>query len=216
LYKPPLLMWVSGLSARILGVSRLALRLPVALLASLSVCLVFLWPAETALLAGRRVRRGAAGFQSLVARPGRDGDDRRVAGDFYTAAMFSLFSDPRLESKWALWGFAAVGGRRHPDQECGWGAATRRAGALLSGRTAPPAAEFFPRVPGGGAGSGVGGALVRVSTVRPRTVVLGGTHRSRDPGIRRRRAPSDLAGKPGALLLDAPGAGRPRCWRRWL
>jgi 4-amino-4-deoxy-L-arabinose transferase-like glycosyltransferase len=46
LYKPPLLMWVSGLSARILGVSRLALRLPVALLASLSVCLVFLWPAE--------------------------------------------------------------------------------------------------------------------------------------------------------------------------
>src|SRR6266700_343892 len=46
LYKPPLLIWVSGLSARVLGVSRLALRLPIALLCSLAVGLVFLWAAE--------------------------------------------------------------------------------------------------------------------------------------------------------------------------
>ena len=46
LYKPPLLMWASAVSARILGVSRLALRLPVALLSSLAVGLIFLWAAE--------------------------------------------------------------------------------------------------------------------------------------------------------------------------
>src|SRR5580704_1128078 len=46
LYKPPLLYWVAGFSARILGVSRLALRLPVALIASLGLGLVFLWVAE--------------------------------------------------------------------------------------------------------------------------------------------------------------------------
>jgi hypothetical protein len=106
LYKPPLLMWVSGFSARILGVSRLALRLPVALLASLSVCLVFLWPAElrswqagacaAALLASSHLWHVLAGMSMT------DG----LLVTFYTAAMFCLFSDPWLESKWALWGFA--------------------------------------------------------------------------------------------------------------
>lgn len=43
LYKPPLLMWLAGFSARVLGVSTFALRLPVVLLSCLTVCLVFLW-----------------------------------------------------------------------------------------------------------------------------------------------------------------------------
>ena len=106
LYKPPLLMWVSGLSARILGVSRLALRLPVALLASLSVCLVFLWAAEL-----RCWQTGACAAALLVSNhlwhvlAGMCLTDGLLVA-FYTAAMFCLFSDPWLESKSALWGFA--------------------------------------------------------------------------------------------------------------
>ena len=106
LYKPPLLMWVCGLSARLLGVSRLALRLPVALLASLSVCLVFLWVAEL-----RCWQAGACAAALLVSNhlwhvlAGMSMTDGLLAA-FYTAAMFCLFSDPWLESKSALWGFA--------------------------------------------------------------------------------------------------------------
>jgi hypothetical protein len=106
LYKPPLLMWVSGLSARILGVSRLALRLPVALLASLSVGLVFLWAAEL-----RCWQAGACAALLLVSNhlwhvlAGMAMTDGLLVA-FYTAAMFSLFCDPWLESKFALWGFA--------------------------------------------------------------------------------------------------------------
>jgi hypothetical protein len=106
LYKPPLLMWVSGLSVRILGVSRLALRLPVALLASLSAGLVFLWAAEL-----RSWQAGACAAALLVSNhlwhvlAGMSMTDGLLAA-FYTAALFSLFSDPWLESKSALWGFA--------------------------------------------------------------------------------------------------------------
>ena len=106
LYKPPLLMWVSGLSVRILGVSRLALRLPVALLASLSAGLVFLWAAEL-----RSWQAGACAAVLLVSNhlwhvlAGMSMTDGLLAA-FYTAAMFCLFSDPWLESKSALWGFA--------------------------------------------------------------------------------------------------------------
>jgi len=106
LYKPPLLMWLAGLSARILGVSRLALRLPVALLASLSVGLVFLWAAEL-----RCWQAGACAAALLISNhlwhvlAGMSMTDGLLAA-FYTAAMFCLFSDPWLESKPALWGFA--------------------------------------------------------------------------------------------------------------
>jgi hypothetical protein len=107
LYKPPLLMWVSGLSVRILGVSRLALRLPVALLASLSAGLVFLWAAEL-----RSWQAGACAAALLVSNhlwhvlAGMSMTDGLLVA-FYTAAMFCLFSDPWLESRSALWGFAA-------------------------------------------------------------------------------------------------------------
>jgi hypothetical protein len=107
LYKPPLLMWVSGLSAYILGVSRLALRLPVALLASLAVGLVFLWVAEL-----RSWWAGACAAALVVSNhlwhvlAGMSMTDGLLAA-FYMAAMFCLFWDPWLESKSALWGFAA-------------------------------------------------------------------------------------------------------------
>ncbi|HEV3201324.1 MAG TPA: glycosyltransferase family 39 protein [Bryobacteraceae bacterium] len=108
LYKPPLLMWAAGLSARILGVSRLALRLPVALVASLGLGLVFLWVAElrswqagacAALLVASNHLWHVLGGMCMT-------DGLLVA--FYIAAMYCLFSDPWLESNSALWGFAAA------------------------------------------------------------------------------------------------------------
>jgi hypothetical protein len=107
LYKPPLLMWVSGISARLLGVTRLGLRLPVALFASFAVGLIFLWAAEV-----RGWQAGAAAALLLVSNrlwhvlAGMCMTDALLAA-FFTAAMYCLFSDPWLESGIMLWGFAA-------------------------------------------------------------------------------------------------------------
>ena len=43
LVKPPLLIWLSGLSMKVLGISRFALRLPILLSATLATVLLFLW-----------------------------------------------------------------------------------------------------------------------------------------------------------------------------
>jgi 4-amino-4-deoxy-L-arabinose transferase-like glycosyltransferase len=43
LVKPPLLIWLSGFSMRVLGISRFALRLPILLAATLGTLLLFLW-----------------------------------------------------------------------------------------------------------------------------------------------------------------------------
>jgi 4-amino-4-deoxy-L-arabinose transferase-like glycosyltransferase len=43
LVKPPLLIWLSGLSMRILGISRFALRLPILLAATLATLLLWVW-----------------------------------------------------------------------------------------------------------------------------------------------------------------------------
>ena len=108
LYKPPLLAATAGLSARILGVSRLALRLPAALLASLAVGLVFWWVAEVncwqagacaaALLASNHL------WHTLASMCLTDG----LLAAFYVAALYCLLADPWLESRWALWGYAGA------------------------------------------------------------------------------------------------------------
>lgn len=106
LYKPPLLMWVAGLSARLLGVSRWTLRLPVDLLCALAVGLVFLWAAEL-----RSWQAGVLAAALVVSNHlwhvlgGMCMTDGLLVA-FETAAMYFLFSDPWLESKVALWGFA--------------------------------------------------------------------------------------------------------------
>ncbi len=108
LYKPPLLYWVAGFSARILGVSRLALRLPVAVIASLGLGLVFLWVAEL-----RSWQAGACAAVLLASNHlwhvlgGMCMTDGILVA-LTIAAMYCLFSDPWLESKFALWGFAAA------------------------------------------------------------------------------------------------------------
>jgi hypothetical protein len=43
LMKPPLLIWLSGLSMRVLGISRFAFRLPVLIVGALAALLLFLW-----------------------------------------------------------------------------------------------------------------------------------------------------------------------------
>src|SRR5215467_15305893 len=43
LVKPPLLIWLSGLSMRAFGISRFALRLPVLMAGALATLLLFLW-----------------------------------------------------------------------------------------------------------------------------------------------------------------------------
>jgi len=98
LYKPPLLLWLAGLSARLLGVTRLGLRLPVALLASLAVGLVFLWAAEL------RSWQAGASAALLVASNhlwhvlgGMCMTDGLLVA-FYTAAMYCLYADPWLET----------------------------------------------------------------------------------------------------------------------
>ncbi|HEY1339260.1 MAG TPA: glycosyltransferase family 39 protein [Bryobacteraceae bacterium] len=106
LYKPPMLIWAAGLSARILGVSRIALRLPIALLCSLSAGLVFLWAAEL-----RSPLAGICAAGLLVSNHlwhvlgGLSMTDGLLVA-FFTAAMYILFADPWLESRAALWGFA--------------------------------------------------------------------------------------------------------------
>ena len=108
LYKPPLLMWLAAASARLAGISRLPLRFPVALACSLALGLIFLWAAElrgwqagvcaAALLASSHL------WHVLGSLAMADG----LLAALFIAAMYALFSDPWLESKCALWGFAAA------------------------------------------------------------------------------------------------------------
>lgn len=108
LYKPPLLIWASALSARLLGISRISLRLPGALACALAVGLIFLWAAE--------VRSWPAGLCAalLVVSDhlwhvlGSLAMTDALLVAFSTAAMYALFADPWLESRAALWGFAAA------------------------------------------------------------------------------------------------------------
>jgi hypothetical protein len=106
LYKPPLAIWLAGISAKLLGVSRIALRLPMILIAALGLGLLFLFAAEmrawqagafaVALLLSNRLWMVPA---SMVLTDG-------LLAAFEIAAMYCLFADPWLESPAAFWGFA--------------------------------------------------------------------------------------------------------------
>ena len=106
-YKPPLFMWISAASAKMLGISRFTLRLPLALLCGLAVGLVY--------LIGARIRSwqaGAAAGVLLISNHLWNVTGAMVLTDallaaFDLAAMYCLFSDPLLQSEIAFWGFAA-------------------------------------------------------------------------------------------------------------
>jgi hypothetical protein len=110
LYKPPLLVWMSGLAARVAGVSRLALRFPIALWCALAAGLVFWWVAEV-----RSVEAGAAAVLLLASNHlwhvlGSMCLTDGLLAAFFTAAMYCLFADPWLESRAAFWGYAGAVG----------------------------------------------------------------------------------------------------------
>ena len=107
LYKPPMLIWGAALSTKMLGVSRIALRLPGAILSALALGLLFLWAAELAgwqagVIAAALVLSNHLWF-TLSTLCMTDA----FLGAFYIAALYALFWDPWLESRGALWGFSA-------------------------------------------------------------------------------------------------------------
>jgi Dolichyl-phosphate-mannose-protein mannosyltransferase len=108
LYKPPLLVWAAAVSSRLLGVSRLSLRLPIAIFSALALGLIFLWAGE---MAGWQAG-AAAGvllfsnhlWNTMAVLCMTDG----LLLAFYIAAFYALFCDPWLESRAALLGFSAA------------------------------------------------------------------------------------------------------------
>ncbi|MCX6632113.1 MAG: glycosyltransferase family 39 protein [Candidatus Solibacter sp.] len=108
LYKPPLLVWTAAVSSRLLGVSRLSLRLPIAIFSALSLGLLFLWGGE---LAGWQAGAVAGAlllsnhmWHTLAGLCMTDG----LLLAFYIAAFYALFWDPWLESRAALFGFSGA------------------------------------------------------------------------------------------------------------
>jgi 4-amino-4-deoxy-L-arabinose transferase-like glycosyltransferase len=108
LYKPPLLVWAAAASGKLLGVSRLSLRLPIAIFSALALGLLFLWAGE---LAGWQAGAVAGAlllsnhlWHTLAALCMTDG----LLLACYIAAFYALFCDPWLESRAALLGFSGA------------------------------------------------------------------------------------------------------------
>ena len=96
LFKPPLLLWLSGASLKTLGISRFALRLPVLLAGVLATVLLFLWAARAHSLAAAC----AAGLL-LASNPLWHTFSRVCYTDMLlvaamAAALFTVARDPRL------------------------------------------------------------------------------------------------------------------------
>jgi len=107
LYKPPLLYWLAGFSARIGGVSPLALRFPVVLLCSLAAALVFwiaaIWRGWVAGIAAVLLLSGDHLWHVLSTLSMTDG----VLVSLYIGSAACLVWDPRLESRRVFWCYAA-------------------------------------------------------------------------------------------------------------
>jgi 4-amino-4-deoxy-L-arabinose transferase-like glycosyltransferase len=108
LLKPPLLVWTAAASSRILGVSRLGLRLPVVIFSALALGLIFLWAGE---LAGWQAGAVAAAllfsnrlWTTLSTLTMTDG----LLLAFCIAALYALFYDPWLESRAVLLAFSGA------------------------------------------------------------------------------------------------------------
>ena len=99
LVKPPLLIWLSGMSVKLFGISTFALRLPVLLAAIIATTLVFLW-AESAYSRGAAL----AAALLLVANPLWHTFSRICYTDMLLvaamiAAFFCLRGDPGLSRR---------------------------------------------------------------------------------------------------------------------
>src|SRR5579864_3406671 len=106
LFKPPLQFWLSAISMKLLGISLLALRLPILLTGALGVLLLYDW--------GRRSASVWAGFGVallLLSDPMWHIFSRIYYTDllvtvFIAAALYLVARDPRLEKRSSVVGFA--------------------------------------------------------------------------------------------------------------
>jgi hypothetical protein len=108
LYKPPMLIWAAAASAKLLGVGRVQLRLPVALMGALAVGLIFLWGAEE-----RGIMPGVSAALLVLGNHLFHTLSTLVMTDvmlvaFTVGAVYCIYRDPWLESRAALWGYAAA------------------------------------------------------------------------------------------------------------
>ena len=101
LYKPPLLAWAAGASAKISGRSAWALRLPVMIAAALTACLAFLWGRNAVAVLLLVSDRLWFVLSTLCLTDG-------LLVAFVTGAAYCLWRDPKLESRPARWGFAVL------------------------------------------------------------------------------------------------------------
>lgn len=101
LYKPPLLAWTAAASMKVFGTTAWAARLPVMIAAALTACLAFLWRRNLAavlLLVSDRIWFVVS---SLCLTDG-------LLAACVTGAAYCLWRDPKLDSRWARWGFAIL------------------------------------------------------------------------------------------------------------
>jgi hypothetical protein len=100
LFKPPLLMWLSGLSAKVLGIHPFPLRLPSLMAGSLACLFAFLlskragWAAVVLLLSDRL-------FHTL----GRVNMTDMILCGSVTAAFYFFHRDPGLKTRLSFWGY---------------------------------------------------------------------------------------------------------------
>ncbi len=108
LYKPPLLIWAAGFCARVLGVSRLSLRLPAMLACALALGIIFLWTAELCTWQAGACAVLLVASNHLWHVLGSLAMTDALLAAFSTAALYALFCDPWLESRACLWGFSGA------------------------------------------------------------------------------------------------------------
>jgi hypothetical protein len=107
LFKPPLLYWISGLSAKLLGVSNFSLRLPSLLAGALLITIAIAWLRTAGLLPAL-----IAGLL-LLSNPLLQTLSRLNLTDATLALLLALAawrlkSDPRLSTSRSRWIFAAI------------------------------------------------------------------------------------------------------------
>ncbi len=106
LLKPPLQLWLSALSMKLLGISLFALRLPMLLAGALGVVLLFSWCRASA-----SIGAGITAALLLVSDPMWHIFSRLCYTDLLlavltAAALFFVFRDPRLVRRSSVAGFA--------------------------------------------------------------------------------------------------------------
>src|SRR5437588_6070319 len=108
LFKPPLQLWLSGLSLKLFGISLLALRLPMLIAGSLGAVLVYLWCAHVGF-----ARAGVVGALLLLSNPVWHIFSRLCYTDillavFSAAAIYCVALDPLLQKRAAFLGFCTA------------------------------------------------------------------------------------------------------------